>query len=147
MSGIASINTAELNAHSTYYHSLKQPSGTVKNSTQVQDILTWQMGIENSFNQNFTGLTTDEQSYISTVKTNLLQACDKDLTDLQNLLKSGALQMTADARLKRLDKIHAATLDKYRFSQSFTGSVKLLAAQRQQDTSDIQTLQSIYGNN
>jgi len=147
LSGIASINTAELNAHSTYYTSLKQPSSTVKNNTQVQDILQWQTDIFNSFNQQFNGLTSDEQSYISMVESNLLTACNSDLTDLQNLLSYGTLQMTDNARLKRLNKIHADMLDKYRFSQSFCNSVKVLAVQRQQSTNDTQTLEALYESN
>jgi hypothetical protein len=147
LNGIRDINTAELNAHSTYYQSLSQPSSSVKNSTQVQDILQWQADIVNSFSQNFTGLTTDEQSYIATVKTNLLNACNADLTDLQNLLSSRNLQMTDDERLKRLTKIHAAMLDKYQFSQNFCNSAKLLAAQRQQAINETQTLKSIYETN
>jgi hypothetical protein len=147
LSGIRDINTAELNAHTAYYQSLKQPSSSVKNSTQVQDILNWQTEINTSFSQSFTGLTDEEQVYITTVKTNLLQACNTDLTDLQSLLATGQLQMTDDERLKRLAKIHAAMLDKYEFSQSFTGSIRLLLAQRQQDLNETQTLKSIYEKN
>ena len=147
LSGIQAINLAELNAHSAYYASLKQPGSAVKNSTQVQDILTWQTDIVNSFNQPVTGLTTDEQSYVSTVQANILSECNKDLTDLQNLLASNNLQMSDDQRLKRLAKIHADMLDKYRFSQSFCNSVKLLAAQRQQGNNENQTLQSLYETN
>jgi len=147
LNGIRDINTAELNAHSTYYQSLSQPGSPVKNSTQVQDILGWQTDIVNSFNQSFIGLTNDEQSYVVTVKANLLNACNADLTDLQNLLASGNLQMTDDERLKRLAKIHAAMLDKYQFSQSFCNSAKLLAAQRQQALNETQILKSIYETN
>jgi hypothetical protein len=147
LNGIAAINIAELNAHSAYYASLKQPGSAVKNNTQVQDILQWQTDITNSFSQNFTGLTADEQSYISTVQANLLAECSKDLTDLQNLIASNNLQMTDDERLKRLGKIHAAMLDKYRFSQSFTSSINLLAAGRQQGINDTQTLNALYETN
>lgn len=147
LSGIAEINTAELNAHSTYYTSLKQTGGTVKNNTQVQDILSWQTDIENSFSQPFTGMTDDEQNYISLVKVNLFNACNSDLTELQNLLQYGKLQMTDDERLKNLAKIHNSMQDKYQFSQSFCNSVHLLAAQRQQGTYDTQTLKAIYETN
>jgi hypothetical protein len=147
LTGIKNINTAELNAHSAYYQSLKQPGSAVKNNTQIQDILQWQTDITTSFSQTFTALTGDEQNYISTVKTNLLNACNADLTDLQNLLATGNLQMTDNERLKRLAKIHAAMLDKYEFSQSFCNSVKLLAMQRQQGTNEIQTVQSLYETN
>ncbi len=147
LTGIANINTAELNAHSTYYKSLAQPSSTVTKSTQVQDILTWQTDITNSFSQPFTGLTSSEQSYVGLVESNLLNACNSDLTDLQNLLSYGTLQMTDDERLKRLAKIHADMQDKYAFSQSFCNSVKLLAIQRQQNNNDTQTLQTLYETN
>ncbi|WP_214071884.1 hypothetical protein [Mucilaginibacter sp. dw_454] len=147
LSGIAEINTAELNAHSAYYTSLKTPGTAVKNSTQVQDILTWQSDITNSFSQPFNGLTDDEQSYIGLVKSNLLQACNADLTKLQDLLQYGTWQMTEDERLKRLDKIHSDMQDKYQFSQSFAGSVHLLAVQRQQGANDTQTLKSLYETN
>jgi hypothetical protein len=76
-----------------------------------------------------------------------LSECNKDLTDLQNLLASNNLQMSDDQRLKRLAKIHADMLDKYRFSQSFCNSVKLLAAQRQEGNNETQTLQSLYETN
>ncbi len=147
LSGIRDINIAELNTHNAYYTSLKQPGSTVKNNTQIQDILTWQIAIVNSFSQNFIGLAVDEQNYITVVKTNLLNACNSDLTDLQNLLTSDKLQMTDDERLKRLAKIHADTQDKYEFTQSFCNSFRLLAAQRQQNLNETQTLKSIYETN
>lgn len=144
LNGIRDINTAELNAHSAYYQALKQPGSSVKNNTQVQDILNWQTEINTSFSQSFSGLTVDEQSYIAIVKANLLQACNNDLTDLQNLLHSGTLQMTDDERLKRLAEIHKSMLDKYEFSRSFINSIRLLLAQRGQDLDETQTLKSIY---
>ena len=138
LSGIADINTAELNAHAAYYASLKQP---VTNNGEVQDILQWQTEISNSFSQHFTGLTAGEQNYVVTVKTNLLSECNKDLTDLQNLLSPRALQMSGGERLERLNRIHADMQDKYRFTRSFCNWVKLLATQRQQSINDLQSLQ------
>jgi hypothetical protein len=144
LSGIRDINTAELNAHNAYYTSLKQPGSSVKNSNQVADILNLQTEINECFAPSFTGLTADEQTYVGTVKAYLLQDCNADLTELQSLLQSGTLQMTDDERLKRLAKIHANMQDKYEFSRSFTSSIRLLIAQRQQDLNETQTLKSIY---
>lgn len=144
LGGIRDINTAELNAHTAYYQSLRTVSGPVKNSNQIPDILNWQVEIDNSFNQSFNGLTDDEQSYITTVKTAVLTDCGHDLTDLQNLLTSDKLQMTDDERLKRLAQIHADMRDKYEFTRSFCNSVKLLIVQRQQSIHETQTLKSIY---
>lgn len=144
LGGIRDINTAELNAHTAYYQSLRTVSGPVKNSNQIPDILNWQVEIKNSFSQSFNGLTDDEQSYINEVKTAVLTDCDHDLTDLQNLLAAGKLQMTDDERLKRLAQIHTAMLDKYAFTRSFCNSVKLLIVQRQQSIHETQTLKDIY---
>lgn len=147
LSGIAAINTAELNAHTAYYNSLQQPSAVVKNSNQVQDILNWQNGIVLLFSQNFMGLTGDEQNYVAAVKSNLLQECSNDLTEVQNVLTPGKWQMTDDQRLKRIDALHAAMQDKYAFTRDFTSSLKLVAAQRQQELNNAQTLKSIYETN
>ncbi len=141
LSGIAAINTAELNAHSAYYNSLRQPSATVKNSSQVQDILNWQTQISTLFSQPF-ALTTDEQTYVGAVKSNLLNSCNADLAELQNVIGTN-LQMTDDQRLQRLNKLHAGMQDKYLFACHFCNSLKTLIIQRQQAINDDQTLEKL----
>ena len=147
LSGIAAINTAELNAHTAYYNSLKQPSTVVKNSSQVQEILNCQNEIVALFSQSFAGLTSDEQSYVAAVKNNLLTGCNANLTQMQDLLTAGKLQLTDDQRLKRIDALHKDMQDKYAFSRDFTGSLKLVAAQRRQELNDAQTLKNLYETN
>jgi hypothetical protein len=146
LGGIRDINTAELDAHHAYYTSLSTPSAPVKNNSQVKDILNYQTYISSAFNQNFTGLTLDEINYLTAVKTQVFADCNKELSDLQNLLTAGKLQLSDDERLKRLNAIHASMLDKYEFSQSFTNSLKMLAIRRQQNQHDTQTLSSLYEN-
>lgn len=146
LGGIRDINTAELNAHTAYYQSLKTPSTSVKNNTQVKDILNYQTYISTVFNQTFSGLTTDEQQYVTAVKNNVFDECNHDLTDLRNLLTANKLQLSDDERLKRLNAIHGAMLDKYQFSQNFTNSLKILALRRQQNANDAQTLTTLYEN-
>jgi hypothetical protein len=146
LSGIASINTAELNAHTAFYNSLRTPSSAVKNSTQVKDILNYQQYINIAFSQSFSGLTNDETNYVTAVKNNVFNDCNKDLADLQNLLATGKLQLSDDERLKRLNAIHASMLEKYQFSQSFTNSIKLLTTSRGQESNDAQTLTKLYEN-
>jgi hypothetical protein len=145
LGGIRDINTAALNAHTAYYTSLKTPCPAVKNNTQVKDILNYQTYISSIFSQTFSGLTSDETTYVASVKNTVLTDCNHDLTDLQNLLNS-PLQLSDDERLKRLNDIHASMLNKFQFSQSFTGSLKILAIRRQQNSSDTQTLTRLYEN-
>jgi len=90
-------------------------------------------------------LTTDETTYVASVRNKVLTECNHDLSDLQDLLNS-TLQLSDDERLKRLNAIHAAMLDKYQFSQSFTNSLKTLAVGRGQDHNDTQTLKGLYEN-
>ena len=146
LSGIASINTGELNAHTAYYAALKTPSSAVKNSNQVKDILNYQTYISAVFSQSFRGLTTGETNYVAAVKNQVLNNCSKDLDDLQNLLSDNKLQLNDDERLKRLAAIHTSMLDKYQFSQHFINSLKLLAIHRQQESHDAQTLTNLYEN-
>jgi len=145
LSGIATINTAELNAHNAYYQSWQQPGASVKNTIRVQDMVGWQNSIIEQFSAlgKVTGLSPDEQHYISVVQSNLLTGCNEDMTDLQILLQAGTLQMTDDQRLRRLAQLHRDMLDRYQFTQNFTGSVRLLAAQRQQETNELQTLKEL----
>jgi hypothetical protein len=146
LGGIRDINTAELNAHSSYYQSLEQVNHTVKNDPRVPEILQWQGEINESFSKTITGLTSDEQSYWADVKAGVFKACNTDLTDLQHLLQNGDLQMTDDERLRRLAKIHASMLDKYQFTQSFIASARLLVVQRAHEVNGTQTLRKLYEN-
>jgi len=147
ITGIANINTAELNAHSSYYASLKQPGAQVKNSTQVQDIMQWQLVIISQFSSvsQVSGLTSDEQTYVSGVQNGILKTCSNDLADLQHLMAPGTLQMTDDQRLKRLAKIHKSMQDKYAFTLCFCNTARLLGIQRQQGSNETPTLKDLYG--
>ncbi|MFI5163328.1 MAG: hypothetical protein ACHQHN_18760 [Sphingobacteriales bacterium] len=145
LGGIRDINTAELNAHTAYYNALKTPSTAIKNSTQVKDILNYQSYISSAFSQSYTDLTPDETNYVQAVKTQILTDCNKDLSDLQNLL-SVQLQLTDDERLKRVNAIHAAMLNKYQFTRHFMGSLERLMINRRQSANDTQTLKSLYEN-
>jgi len=140
LGGIRDINTSELNAHTAYYNALKTPSAAVKNNSQVKDILKYQEYIVTLFSR-----ISDESTYVKHVKAKVWTDCSHDLSDLQNLLSS-QLQLSDDERLKRLSAIHAAMLDKYEFSQSFSNQLKTLAIQRQREANDTQTLTSLYEN-
>lgn len=144
LGSIQNISTAELDQHTAYYNSLSQVTGAVKDNSQGHDIETWQSGIINAFDVGFPGLTRDEQQYVQQVKTGVLIACERDITDLQNLLQAGTWQMTDGERLQRLAKIHAAMLDKYRFTQRFTNSVRVLEAQRQHEFNNTQMIDKLY---
>jgi len=146
LSGIRDVNTAELNAHSSYYQSLARVNSAVKDDPRLAEMLQWQRDINGSFNQPVRGLTGDELAYWANVKTAVLKGCNDDLADLQQLMQEGDLQMTDDERLQCLAKIHASMLEKYGFTRSFIAAARLLVAQRQHEINDTQTLIKLYEN-
>jgi hypothetical protein len=144
LGGIRDINTAELDLHTAYYHSLHVASPAVMQDVWVNEILIWERLVVSQFSGvSFDGLLPDEQTYVVAVRTAVFKACDQDLTALQVLLSSGQLQMSDGERLKRLGLIHAAMLDKMEFTQSFVSSVRLLVLGRSRESNDVQTLKKL----
>jgi len=146
---IGNFKNGEFGLHQSYYTSLSNVNPQVKSSPDIGSITTEQQNIISMLNaiQNVAGLTTDEQSYIKTVVQNIINECAKDLNKLNSVLKNGTLQMSDDERLKQIQNVQAAMLDKYQFTQSFCNSIRLIAAQRNQDNNETQTLNKLYGIN
>jgi hypothetical protein len=146
---IGNFKNGEFGLHQSYYTSLSNVNPQVKSSPDIGLITMEQQSIISMLNaiQNAAGLTTDEQGYIQTVVQNIINECSKDLDKLNSVLKNGTLQMSDDERLKQIRNIQAAMLDKYQFTQSFCNSVRLMAAQRNQDSNETQTLNKLYGIN
>ena len=146
---IGNFKNGEFGLHQSYYTSLSNVNPQVKSSPDIGFITTEQQSIISMLNaiQNVAGLTADERGYIQTVVQNIINECSKDLDKLNSVLKNGTLQMSDDERLKQIRNIQAAMLDKYQFTQSFCNSVRLMAAQRNQDSNETQTLNKLYGIN
>jgi hypothetical protein len=146
---IGNFKNGEFGLHQSYYTSLSTVNPQVKSSPDINSITTEQQSIITMLNaiQQVAGLTTDEQSYIKTVAQNIFNECAKDLDKLNSVLKNGTLQMSDDERLKQIQNVQPAMLDKYQFTQSFCNSIRLMAAQRNQDSNETQTLNKLYGIN
>jgi hypothetical protein len=148
--GLGSITGSlkqELDLHSTYYNKLKTVNPAVKDNRQAKEILTWQRDIltEIARLNGVLWLSNGQQAYINNVKAALIQDCNQRMTDLQNLLTSGKLEMSDDQRLTQQEKIHTAMQDNYRFSCAFTGQVKLYIMQRRKEAVDLETSKKIMG--
>lgn len=146
---IANFKGAEFNLHQDFYKSLSAVNPVVRNEVNLWVVQARLQNIINQLNSvdNLEGLTEAEQTYISSVRENLVAQCHLDLNDLQTVLTTGELQMSDDERIKRINKISAAINDKYVFACSFTNQVRLLSAQRKQDKSNTQTLRRYYETN
>jgi hypothetical protein len=144
---IGNFKDGELTLHQTYYTSLSQVNPLVKNSTDLPAIQSEQQSIISQFNAiaGVAGLTTDEQSYIRLVGQNIINECNSDLTDLQNVLTAGVLVMSDDERIKRISKISTAIKDKYVFACTFCTQVRVLAAQHNGDGGDNSEVGNLFG--
>jgi len=137
---IGSFNNGEFQLHSTYYANLKAVSPAVKNNTQVKEILTWQQDI----NTTFSRLKSD--AYYNQVKAAVLKDCNQQLSELQTVLSDNSVEMSDADRLKRIGAIHAEMLSNYRFTVTFCTDAALLNRDQTNQSTDLQTLQHLYGN-
>ncbi|WP_428329670.1 hypothetical protein [Mucilaginibacter sp.] len=148
--GLGSINgslTSENGLHTTYYNNLQHVSPVVKNNKQVSDILQWQKDILTRMGNldKTANLTDNEKKYVVQVKSALINDCNEQITELQNVVTDNKLQMSDEERLKHIGVIHKAMQDNYRFASSFADQVKVYAFQRVQENNNVIAEKKIYG--
>ncbi|WP_162276808.1 hypothetical protein [Mucilaginibacter pedocola] len=147
--GLGTITGAleqEFGLHNEYYLRRSTVNPVVKNSPQVNQIVTWQSEMLSRFariDQNG-GLTLEQKVYLEKVKKALLADCEHQLTLLHDLLKDGKLQMNDEERISRLNQVHAAMQDNYRFTFSFIGQLQRYSLQHQQADRDNKTIKVLY---
>lgn len=135
----------EYGSHTAYYNSLKTVNPQVQSNSKADGIISYAKQIPVQFD-HLNGLSGLE-AYIAKVETKVLDECDKDLKELELVITSGQAQMSDDERIRRLDEIYHRMKDKYAFTQSFCGQVRMLLLQRNRELQDIQTLGRYYENN
>lgn len=148
-SAIGNWKNGEFGLHQEYYGSLAQVSVPVRQSPDVVLIGTEQQAILGLWSalSGMQGLGADERSYVQSVSAGVLKGCNADLLQLQQVLQAGTLTMSDDERLKLIARLQADMLDKYRFTQSFCNSVRLLVVQRNAENNELLNLNPLYENN
>jgi len=138
---IGEIKKGEFNLHSLFFSSLQSVNPSVAKYSKIAVIVADQLSIVSSFkklNQRLDGkkISSGEFSYISSVYSNMINECGKNLNALIEVTTDGKLEMTDDERIKRIDGIYDDMEDKYAFTQSFTNKAGLLADQRTAETDE-----------
>lgn len=137
--------------HTAYFNSLEQINPAVQNNPKGKAIVAISQQIaqtftnEISWQQKEKQLTANEMTYLQKVADNLLNACKTDLSELNDVLSPGKLQLTDQQRLDRLDKLYAAMQDKQAFAGSFTAKCRRLALARKQDKANRDQIKKLYG--
>lgn len=146
LGNIGSYIKREYGSHTAYYTSLKTVNPQVKGNSKADSIISYAQQIPGQFERlnGLSGLDKDNRAYIAKVETKVLDECDKDLNELELVITHGQAQMSDDDRIRRLDEIYRRMKDKYAFTQSFCGQVRMLLLQRNRELQDIQTLGRFY---
>jgi hypothetical protein len=137
----------EFSLHSAFYNQLKTVNPVVKNDPRVKEILIWQSDILKSVNDldKERNLIAGERRYVGNVRQALLADCDEQITALQILLTNGKLEMSDDERISRLNHIHLAMQNNYRFIADFASRVKLYGIQKQQEANNLNFSKQMLG--
>ncbi|QQL50158.1 hypothetical protein [Mucilaginibacter ginkgonis] len=148
--GLGSITNAlieENGLHANYYNNLSHVNASVKNNTQVKDIVQWQQDIlRRMFNiEKSAGLIGGEKKYISNVKSALLNDCDQQIYELQIIVSDSKLKMSDQERLKHIDIIHSAMENNYRFASTFSEQLKGILANRKSESNSLATEKKLLG--
>jgi hypothetical protein len=145
---VRNLKSGEFTLHDTFFKSLKAVNPLIRSSGRVADIISSQLAISKSLNQlkGLYGLSLSQQNYIALVKSQVLREANNDLEELLLIISPGRLEMGDDERMKRVDKIHGAMLDKRSFTQSFCNELSMLVYQKEHEKQSINHVRNLYEN-
>lgn len=142
---IRSLSNAELSLRRGYLSALRITSPVISANPKLREILTMQLGIDKMLNSLLgSDLTSDDRAYLTTVRGKIFDDCDADRQELAIILGVN-IKMTDDQRIARIERIYQSSLDMLAFSQSLTGQVRLLVAQRKFGYQSLEHLFQLYG--
>ena len=148
---IRDIKNGEFNLHSTFFSSLQSVNPQVRGLSEVAEIVSLEVSMINRASRslqsfrNSQWLSTDEINYLSKVYTTLLKLVQEDVIALGNITTDDKLEMTDGERIKRIQILGKDMQQHYTFLLNFSDQTDLLAAQRQREFSDNETLRKLYG--
>jgi hypothetical protein len=150
--GLGSISgylKSENALHGIFYNRLRIVDPVVKNNPMVKEILAWQQDILTRTRETnqYSGITTEEKNYLTSVWNTVLRDCDQQLNTLQNVVGDAKLEMSDAERIAAISKIHAAMLANYRFASDFAAKLKMLAVLRQREENQMTVSKRINGIN
>lgn len=142
---VKSIKNGEFSLHRDFFNSLKIINPVIRNHVKTAEIVTYQSQIIKLFGRlnQLEELSEQEHSYIRRVKLKVLDEGSKDLEELFMVITTGALEMTDDERMNRLDKIYGSMQDRYRFTESFINDAIGLSEQRKTGKRELNTLKKL----
>lgn len=150
---IGSFKHGEFSLHTDFFNSLKTVNPKVRRSVKVGQTIEIQLRMVQDYNRTVRQLrdggmlSIDELEYLSRVFGRLMVDCSQTIDALIDVITSGALEMTDDQRLSRIDALHSEMQQKYTFLQGFTNDTKVMALSRKNEETDVKTSRALHGIN
>ncbi|TAN02247.1 MAG: hypothetical protein EPN39_00295 [Chitinophagaceae bacterium] len=146
---IGDLKGGKFNLSKDYFSSLDNISHMVKKDNDIANTVSLQASINDLYNKakkdaGSVYLSSSEKNYIQKVWSNLLDKCNDNITQLDNLTTAGHYKMTENERLQAIDKVYNDMQDKKDFANSFYNEVKVLINQRTKEQMEAKELESIY---
>lgn len=147
---ISDIKHGDFDLHDGYFSSLKTVNPSLRAHAATQQAFTLyervseQGRVTRRFIREQLSFTTGEKDYLLLVVDALAQKAKSERAELQLLTTANAYMLTDDERLNRIGRTAETLEEQYAFIKSFYHQLQLLAAQRQQENSDVQTQQRMH---
>lgn len=148
---IGDIKNGDLLQHQNHFDSLKIVSSRIRNYHRIQDIIDLDKAILSSFtgvwsrlNANNT-LTSVQLADYKQLYNSLTKKAATDMDELQLVITNGKVQMTDDQRISKIDNLYYNMQRIYGAVMQLNTQSLNLAAQRQREAKDRQSMRSLYG--
>lgn len=147
---IHNIKNGDFNLHRDFFGSLKNVNPHIANSAKVADIIAFQVYVTrdmrniNNFCRNNNHFTPEEVRYVAAVYSNMLFLTDASISELLMIIRTNETEMKDDERLVRIDRLYEEMLDKHAFVQSFDNDVRMMAADRERQEREVESLRKQF---
>ncbi len=146
---IVDIKDSDFHLHMDYFDKLKSVNPSIRDYSKGMAVVTMQSDIRSLYNAGTAlaekGLLPGNQTtYIKKVWSQLVEATDLDVNELDFLLSEGDYEMTDDQRLVRIDKLYADVWDKFSFAQHFAAEIRIMMLQSKRELNDVYSGRQLY---
>jgi len=148
---IGDIKNGHFSLDKDFFGSLTNINPKVKNYAKVADIIAYNIRIVQQFKTALRQarqtelFTSEEQSYLESVFSNVTDGCTGIIDVLTILIKTSGVKMSDDERIRRIDALYEEMQDRYVFCNSFCSSLQVQAIQREKEANDTEMMRGIYG--
>ncbi|UYQ92153.1 hypothetical protein MKQ68_18870 [Chitinophaga horti] len=133
---IGSITDGEFRLHDLFFNSLRNVSPVVGRYGRIADIIGLQLTTVRKASRQIAEIRRDKKfrraeiDYLGRVFAKLLEDCSVTVDELIEVTTSGELELSDDARLKRIDVLYERTCQQHAFCEVFGQEAMVLAILR-----------------